>query len=155
MIGNDLVDLEQAAIESNWQRKGYLAKIYTASEQQMINESVNPDHMVWLLWSMKEAAYKIHSRKTGIRKYAPLSIACSTINFNQTDMSGLVSIEGEYFYTQSVFKDAYVHTIAAGSTHILPQIRIAIYKHPENLFDYRSTKPKCVSHHGKYLALVY
>lgn len=155
MIGNDLVDLEHATIESNWQRKGYLAKIYTLSEQQMIASSSNPHQMVWLLWSMKEAAYKIHSRKTGIRKYAPASIACSIIDFHQTNISGLVSIENEYFYTQSVFKDSYVHTIAAYSAHILPQIKIAIYKHPDNQFDYKNTSPKCVSHHGKYLALIY
>ena len=56
MIGNDIIDLSLAKIESNWQRKGFLEKQFTAKEQQLILEAPNSFVMVWRLWSMKEAA---------------------------------------------------------------------------------------------------
>jgi len=57
MIGNDIVDLELALKESNWKRKGFLNKIFTNEEQLLISSAINPEIMVWNLWSRKEAAY--------------------------------------------------------------------------------------------------
>ena len=36
MIGNDVIDLALAKIESNWQRSRFLAKIFTKKEQEII-----------------------------------------------------------------------------------------------------------------------
>jgi phosphopantetheinyl transferase (holo-ACP synthase) len=58
MIGNDVVDLVLAR-KKVWRRTGYLQKIFTESEQLLIENSSNPHVLVWKLWSMKEAAYKI------------------------------------------------------------------------------------------------
>ena len=35
MIGNDVVDLRRALVESNWKRKGFLTKVFSDSEQQI------------------------------------------------------------------------------------------------------------------------
>jgi len=153
MIGNDLVDLEQADKNSNWQRKGYLDKIYTYQEQQLILKSQNPSQMVWTLWSMKEAAYKIHSREKNIRTFAPTSLVCNLLNFSNN--TGLVSIDNRAYYTKSYVSNSYIHTLAAPSLVILSRIKELIYKNPPTDFNYRNTNPKCVSHHGQYLALVY
>ena len=42
MIGNDIVDLQLAKKQSNWQRKGFLDKQFTVSEQEEIARSKNP-----------------------------------------------------------------------------------------------------------------
>ncbi|MGB7841855.1 MAG: 4'-phosphopantetheinyl transferase superfamily protein, partial [Salinimicrobium sp.] len=63
MIGNDVVDLQLASRQSNWRRKGFLEKVFSAEEQQQIIASARPDRLVWLFWSMKEAAYKAHQRR--------------------------------------------------------------------------------------------
>ena len=76
LIGNDIVDLMVAAQESNWKRKGFLKKIFTEEEQLLIMSSQQPEVTLWLLWSMKEAAYKIYSRQWGIRSFAPTSLRC-------------------------------------------------------------------------------
>ena len=47
MIGNDVVDLALAKIESNWQRKGFLNKIFTENEKILIQKSKNQELMVW------------------------------------------------------------------------------------------------------------
>ncbi|WP_293309205.1 4'-phosphopantetheinyl transferase family protein [Pedobacter sp. UBA5917] len=151
MLGNDIVDLYLAKTQSNWHRKNYLDKIFTTEEQLLISAAENPDVMVWLLWSMKESAYKIHNRKTGIRNFAPKSLSC-TIHPNTY---GEVNIDGYAYFTKSSLQTAFVHTVAAPNYNQLDEIKITIYEAPHYLFDYKSTKPGCVSHHGRYLALVY
>ncbi len=46
MIGNDIVDLVQARFQSNWKRKGFVQKIFTQKEQELIFSSKNPENMV-------------------------------------------------------------------------------------------------------------
>lgn len=151
MLGNDIVDLNLAKIQSNWRRKNYLDKIFTVEEQLLITSAKKPDEMVWLLWSMKESAYKIHNRKTSIRDFAPKSLSC-TIHANTY---GMVSIHNCQYFTQSNVQSAFIHTIATPFYDKLEEIKIDIYALPDHPADYKSTKPGCVSHHGQYLALVY
>jgi phosphopantetheinyl transferase (holo-ACP synthase) len=154
MIGNDLVDLNLAKTQSNWQRKGYLDKIFTLFEQNVIYKSSNPNEMVWTFWSMKEAAYKIHNRKTGTRNFAPTKLACY-LDFPVNKNRGFVTVDDQQYFTQTFVETDYVHTIAASFYNKLKEIDITIFKYPDNLFNYKSTGPGCVSHHGDFLALVY
>lgn len=154
MLGNDIVDLQVAKIESNWRRKNYLQKIFSPNEQQYIAEAKQPDEMVWLLWSMKEAAYKIYNRQTGIRSFAPTQLNCYLPTLEKP-IDGLVSIKNEIYFTQSQLKDEYIHTLATVNQQQILYTKIKLFEYPENQFDYKSTSPACVSHHGKYLALVY
>ena len=40
MIGNDIVDLDLARTQSNWQRKGFLDKIFTKKEKNSQRRSI-------------------------------------------------------------------------------------------------------------------
>jgi phosphopantetheinyl transferase (holo-ACP synthase) len=151
VMGNDIVDLDLAKIQSNWRRKNYLDKIFTTEEQLLITCAENPDLMIWLLWSMKESAYKIHNRKTGIRSFAPKSLKCSI----RSNTYGVVNVNNDAYFTKSDLQTTFVHTIASPSYNRLEKIEVAIYESPNHLFDYKITNPGCVSHHGRYLALVY
>lgn len=151
MLGNDIVDLDLAKTQSNWRRKNYLDKIFTVEEQLLIATAENTDVMVWLLWSMKESAYKIHNRKTGIRNFAPKSLKCIIHSITY----GEVNIDDDTYFTKSNIQTPFVHTIASPVYRHLEEIKISIFEAPNHIFDYKSTKPGCVSHHGKYLALVY
>ena len=82
MVGNDIVDLKQAALESNWQRKGFLNKVFTQKERAYIQDSKNPFIMVWQLWSIKEAAYKLYTQIQPYRFYNPKQFQCETNNVN-------------------------------------------------------------------------
>lgn len=114
MIGNDIVDLAQAKQESNWRRAGFLNKVFTAHEQHLIHTANDPDCMVWLLWSMKESAYKLVTRQTGKRVFAPHKIACQLTNSYPEAVEGVVWYEGTH-YTQSVFTNSYVATTASSN----------------------------------------
>ena len=88
MIGNDIVDIEEAKRMSNWQRPRFLEKIFTDKEQYLIKSSENPFILVWRFWSMKEAAYKLYIQLKPSRFYRPKSFECdidkthTTVKYN-------------------------------------------------------------------------
>ncbi|MDG2431369.1 4'-phosphopantetheinyl transferase superfamily protein [Flavobacterium sp.] len=108
MIGNDVIDLALARKQSNWQRSGFLEKIFTVREQLLIKSSTNPELVVWNLWSRKEAAYKIFNRTTGTRAFIPRELECAYTNENE----GLVICRGNCFFTKTCIEDDLLYTIA-------------------------------------------
>ncbi len=76
MIGNDIVDIAEAKQKSNWQRPRFLEKLFTLKEQQIIQISEAPFLMLWRLWSMKEAAYKLYTQLHPSRFYSPKQFEC-------------------------------------------------------------------------------
>jgi len=153
MIGNDIVDLKQAAQDSNWKRQGYLDKLFTTEEQFLISSDIQPDIMVWLLWTMKESAYKINSRESKLREFAPVRLICNNLIIRNNTATGNVCYNDKLYYTRSKIEDNYIHTIAATTTAQLDLIKIAVIKTTEHQI--RIDNPSSVSHHGNYLALVY
>ena len=119
MIGNDIVDLAQARKVSNWQRKGFLNKIFTQKEQFYIENAIDPELMVWNLWTRKEAAYKIFNRETGFRGFIPLRLEC----FYETDSLGSVTCNGSKYYTQTQISEEFIYTIAVAEKKYFNQIR--------------------------------
>jgi phosphopantetheinyl transferase (holo-ACP synthase) len=107
-IGNDIVDLNLAKTQSNWQRKGFLEKQFTQKEQREILNAENPFLKVWLFWSMKEAAYKCYTQKFEARFFAPQKFECSLTS----EEIGKVVFKGNVFYTTSFFNALYVYTTA-------------------------------------------
>lgn len=118
MIGNDIVDLAQAKRESNWRRRGYLDKIFTPDEQQLIQAAIDPDQMVWLLWSMKESAYKRAVRRTHNRAFAPSKIACHLTASTADAAEGVVFYQGTH-QTKSISTSRYISTVAF-ATNAMP-----------------------------------
>lgn len=180
MIGNDLVDLRQAASDSNWQRKGYLSKIYTPAEQQLIVEAAEPAVMVWLIWTMKEAAYKIISRRTGLRSYNPLELVCGNLITDQLQATGRVKYGDEVFEVKSKISTELIHSIAVSKQedfdglhlHFLPYTKTYPEDFNRSSVDYTLVKTlsglpemihtatgnrhaASVSHHGRFLAVTY
>lgn len=116
MIGNDIIDLQAATRESNWRRRGYLQKIFSLEEQQQIKTAQEPDLLVWILWSMKEAAYKAHQRKFNLkRSFSPLKYHCTIRQPEGNSASGKVSVDGKDYSTETNILKTRVHTIATTS----------------------------------------
>lgn len=77
MVGNDIVDLQAAGHTSNWHRERFLDKLFTPSEQHHIREAECPFPMLWRLWSLKEASYKLYTQLYPGRFYNPKGFECS------------------------------------------------------------------------------
>ena len=112
MIGNDVVDILQSRIESNWLRPGFIQKIFTDDEQLLIANAPEPEILVWLLWSMKEAAYKIFNRQTSIRKYIPKKLECTILYNDNNYCEGQVICFDSLYYTTTIITNDSLHTVA-------------------------------------------
>ena len=108
MIGNDVIDLKLAATQSNWQRKGFLNKVFTESEQNYILNSNNPFQIVWLLWSMKESAYKAYIQQYPQRFFNPKKLVCLLKN----NRKGIVRVNAKEYKTNSDLTENFIHTVA-------------------------------------------
>ncbi|WP_264551124.1 4'-phosphopantetheinyl transferase superfamily protein [Flavobacterium sp. N2038] len=163
MIGNDVIDLAQSRIESSWQRKGFLEKIFTPDEQELIKNHPDQEIMVWLLWSMKEAAYKIYNRQTKIREYSPKKLSCIINSLHENDASGEVTYNQNIYYTKTLITSESIHTIAVS---VLKDINSVIevkdegVVKDENGIPYLATlsstllKDISISRHGRFEKLV-
>jgi phosphopantetheinyl transferase (holo-ACP synthase) len=107
-VGNDIVDLQLAEKESNWQRKGFLEKQFTEQEQSFILNSENPFLSVWIFWTMKEAAYKCYTQKHPKQFFAPSKFDCNLLNNDR----GSVSFKNNKYFTTTDINTFYIHTIA-------------------------------------------
>ena len=113
MIGNDIVDLELAAVQSNWRRKGFLHKVFTDSERELIASSENQDLFVWLLWSMKEAAYKAHQRRFSLPRRLDFKFQeCTSIGALKEVSEGVVTVGRNRYHTWTRITSVSLHTIA-------------------------------------------
>ena len=112
MIGNDVVDLLQSRKDSNWKRKGYIEKIFNSEEQLYISNASDPEIMVWALWSMKEAAYKVYNRKTKVREYIPKKLNCFIESQNEILITGKVICSENTFHTKTILSKDFIHTVA-------------------------------------------
>ena len=117
MIGNDIVDLKQAAKDSNWKRPRFLEKIFTQAEQSIIFSAENKDQTVWLLWSMKEAAYKAYVREFEHSFFNPKRIQCQ-MGLND---EGVVSVDDKIYYVRTIITSEYVHSTASNSKDYFPK----------------------------------
>lgn len=163
MIGNDIIDLDLARKESNWQRKGFLDKIFTKSEQLLILNASNPEVQVWNLWSRKEAAYKIYNRQTKIRGYFPLQLECADVSAVNGIVLGKVTINDFLYFTRTEITDQFIATISVENREDFDKIKILenrknIQKEqgfPVCFDDDKFTlKPISISHHGRFEQII-
>ena len=103
MLGNDIVDIEEAHRASNWRRPRLLDKLFTPKEQKLISHSENSFLMVWQLWSMKEAAYKLYTQLCPSRFYNPKNFKC-----NIEAASKSVSYNTFYCYVETKMTSDYI-----------------------------------------------
>lgn len=111
MIGNDIIDLNNVRTGRKSENFRFLNKVFTDSEKTFITQSRDPETILWILWSMKEAVYKAHQRKFGLpRKFNPRSLECFK------DLStgiGTVKTREAVYSVQTEITSDYIHSITA------------------------------------------
>lgn len=179
MVGNDLVYLQKAAAESNWKRKGFLEKLCSRDEQQLIWEAKDSFLLFWIMWTMKESVYKIINRQTGIRNYAPAALQCKNIQLNPEGARGTVNYQGQSFSTLTTVQHNLVHSIAVLAAAEFAKVKVLQLNYHKNYmedFNQSSTSYQIdkkdglpemtnrlsglkhaisISHHGPHLAIAY
>jgi phosphopantetheinyl transferase (holo-ACP synthase) len=163
VIGNDIIDLSLAKKESNWQRKGFIEKIFTSSEQLLIFNADEPEIMVWYLWSQKEAAYKIYNRQTQIRAYIPLQLECFDLKIIENINYGKVRCYNRIYFTKSQITLYYIYTDAVINPNDFARIEsleatasIKKYNGVPSYYSFQNNclKPISKSNHGRFERIV-
>lgn len=183
MLGNDIIDLNLAKIQSNWLRKGYLDKLYTEAEQKMISSFHNPEIMVWMLWSIKEATYKANNRITNVKEYAPSKIECFITSTKNNWYFGKSMYRGKEFQFQTEVAPDYILTRALHNSDHFDAIKeILLKNYPHDYAEYleknnyfaphnkivknqqgvpnlhnavtKKYSPISISHHGNFLSVL-
>ena len=113
MIGNDIIDLNVAGINSRWKEQRFLDKIFSAEEQDFIRSESDQFQNIWRLWSMKESAYKIMSRSDGIVRFNPKDFKCTVRNFTE----GQVIYENTTISTLTELNPNYIQTTAFSNSN--------------------------------------
>lgn len=126
MTGNDIVDLSAAAVESNWRRPGYLEKLFSPEEIDLILSNKDPDKTLWRIWTMKESAYKLHIRMFGGRSFAPQKITCTLTDEQQ----GEVQFRDNRYLTQTSQNQHYIHTVAFNRADRSPSFSSCCFELP-------------------------
>lgn len=156
MIGNDVIDLELAKKESNWKRKGFLTKLFTSFEQELIAKATNQEEMVWMLWSMKESVYKAYQRINYNEGFYPTKIEILEINAKN---ESIIQLFGTLFYGKTSSNSDFIKTIVVLNKVDFERIEVlntSEYKKNENGLPMclNSNKPISVSHHGRFKEII-
>ncbi|CAM3936585.1 4'-phosphopantetheinyl transferase superfamily protein [Flavobacterium cucumis] len=156
MIGNDVVDLDLALKESNWKRKGFLTKVFTDFEQNLIQKATNKDEMVWTLWSLKESVYKASQRIFYVQGFFPKKIAVVALNKNKDSVT---FYDNKKFYGKTSIERNCLHSfvvIKKEDFNFILNLESKTYEKDGNglPFEKESKIPLSVSHHGQYLKII-
>ncbi|TBW29206.1 4'-phosphopantetheinyl transferase superfamily protein [Gramella sp. KN1008] len=178
MIGNDIIDLRLSLSEKKSENQRFMAKVFTDEEKGFIRASDDPETILWLLWSMKEAAYKAHQRNYGLpRTLNPQSFSCTVNPFENMgkvytgskNYNVEFEVNSDYIYsqtsTQSTFhriyskvkptKDQILEEICASLDLECPVFRLE--KDSKGIPSLIGPNPKkklplSLSHHGNFTA---
>jgi len=161
MIGNDIIDLKLAWEESHWQRTGFLDKIMTAKEQNLIFNASEAATMVWYLWSLKEAAYKIYNRVTKIRAFIPLQLECFDVEFRESFHYAKVVCNGHVYWSKTIITTDCIDTVVVTKSSDFSRVvtlesNTIIHKKngiPFYVVD-TALQPLSKSHHGRFERIV-
>ena len=131
MIGNDVVDLQVAARESNWKRPRLHLKIFSENEQEILQNSEDPEQSFWLLWAMKEAACKAHQRCFLLpRKFNPKSFRCTLNSPEDSGSSGIVQVDNCHYFTTAKISAKAIHCVASAENS---EVQERVFKGTHNL----------------------
>ena len=177
MIGNDIVDLEVARKNSKSANSRFLKKVFSEEEIEIIQNSDDPELVLWQLWSMKEAAYKAHQRNFGFPKILnPIKYQCrpeeEVVQIDKAVYHIATSITSEYLHSYTPSEDFHIKFLqnqenleteiaqSISEANLLEPGQIIYYKNAKHLPVYRlqnssEALPISLSHHGKFAAIIF
>lgn len=71
MLGNDIIDLREVLTSGQARRPNFQDRICRSSEIKPLQACFSTEHCTWLLWAVKESAYKYYIQAGGAPLFAP------------------------------------------------------------------------------------
>ena len=107
MIGNDVVDLHDPDATPTWRTPAFDARVFSPAERAKIAESTDGVRERWLIWTAKEAAYKLARKRDDAAAFIPR-------RFEVTPRPGLrarVLWGASSFECQWISEQSFVHAL--------------------------------------------
>lgn len=109
-IGNDIVAL-RCINEERTHLPSFYSKFITAGEQQLYTAVIPFTHFVWLLWAVKESAYKYLKRSEADLIFSPINILIQNIAIADDVCNGALVIQGQTLYFVGSIHPEYITAI--------------------------------------------
>lgn len=163
MIGNDIIDLNQAKFPDSKRFKRYASKICADEEIAQFACFEQPLQSLWRFWSLKEAAYKAALRMCLVDSFSPiqtqvslLDAHSSIVSINSTGFSGFSIVESDHIYSE-------VSLEGLPSTRCIVEMKdaselISRITKVDKLPFFQNDgidKVASITHHGQYFGLLY
>ncbi len=80
MLGNDIVDLQEVLASGQARRPKFQARICSAAEVRPLQSWFPDEYCTWLLWAIKESAYKYYIQAGAPPLFAPKKFRFNALN---------------------------------------------------------------------------
>ena len=111
MIGFDLVDLQFALGSKHQNDPRFIHKIYSKEEQLNFSNSLKDPSIQWVMWSMKESAYKAIPSEIQ-EDFNPKKFHINTFIANKNFFEGQVQHNEQLFHCRCEIKNNRISAIA-------------------------------------------
>jgi phosphopantetheinyl transferase (holo-ACP synthase) len=105
MIGNDVVDLDDAETQPGSAHPRFDARVFAAEERAALAASPSPHRLRWILWAAKEAAYKVARKLDASTVFSPSRFVVRV-------ESNVVEHEARRYRLQVLQTSDWVHALA-------------------------------------------
>jgi len=115
VIGNDIIDWSIARTQHQKLRQRCLEKLFNPPEIDAIKHSKHPLRTYWVLWSVKESAYKAWQRETNAHPiYNPKAFHINGYSKSLNQMVSTIRIEAFSINVKTELNADYIYSYCDG-----------------------------------------
>ena len=154
-VGNDVVDLQDAANAGKSRDTRLLKKILTDVEIEFVKNAEQPDKALWSLWACKETAYKVIKKYCSDIAFIPRRWQTVFHNAPSDCVEGKVIISGQSTVHIRLFTNAdYVHCTGSDDQSVLDKLTWGVESLPKTETDASIFVRQCLANRlTKHLSL--
>jgi len=108
MLGNDIIDLQEVLHSGQASRAGFQGRICTLSELSPLQKDFTIELSIWILWALKESAYKCYIQAGGLPLFAPKKFVATVEKINKHQLSAFLETPKGVFNSQVRINKSYV-----------------------------------------------
>ena len=108
MLGNDIIDLQEVLASGQAARPGFRDRICCTGELQALEASFSEEECIWLLWAIKESAYKYYIQAGGTPLFAPKKFRFTPSKLEPDRISGYTQTPNGRVASQVQVSEAYL-----------------------------------------------
>jgi phosphopantetheinyl transferase (holo-ACP synthase) len=126
MIGNDVVDIADSDTDAGRLHPRFDGRVFQPSERGLIATSPQPGRTRWLLWALKESAYKAARKEEPTTVFSPVRFVATL----QDEASAFVCAGDRRFQASISCGPGYVHAVAWQASDLPAVTRVAVARLP-------------------------